>query len=74
MSKGLKQLQYQILLERAETKSHSNSYQESPLSHPPYTVTVSYCSLYVDPVPGDCYICIIDEKTKIDLYTFIVQQ
>lgn len=44
----------QIWVKRAET-SLFQSFCECPLSCPHYTITVSYCLLYMNLISGDCY-------------------
>ena len=47
----------QILLKSAE-RSTVRIILECALSHPCYTVIISYCPFYMNKVPGDCYLYI----------------
>ena len=47
----------QILLKSAE-RSAVRIILECALSHPCYTVIISYCPFYMNKVPGDCYLYI----------------
>lgn len=67
------QKQLQNFIEKITSKSLSNRYLGFPLSCWHYTVIISYCLLYRNQVPGDCYFVYQMNKAKHYLYSFSLQ-
>lgn len=62
-----------IVLKRTETRNEIPSFfQECPLSQPQYTVTISYCSLWRNQVPGDYYLSTRRLKQLFILYHYCI--